>query len=133
MHKRKVFVVLLVSAIGLSISIIGCSNQFSDDPGVPVTIKPTLNGKALPEGIDSIELNVTGPGMEQIEESIEVGENSVTIEVPSGERREFNIDISTSLVTFSGSAVEDLTAGEEEEITIPMDLSEINMLIPDAF
>jgi len=36
------------------------------------------------------------------------------------------------LVTFSGSAVEDLTAGEEEEITIPMDLSEINMLIPDA-
>jgi hypothetical protein len=122
----------LVVYILLGLILIGCSSQFSTDPGVPVTITPTLNGKALPEGIDSIELNVTGPGMEQIEESIEIGENSVTIEVPSGEEREFNIDVTTSLVTFSGSAVEDLTAGEETEITIPMDLSEIKMLIPDA-
>ncbi len=118
--------------VAVSVVLLSCSNQFSSEPGVPVTITPTLNGKALPEGIDSIELNVTGPGMEQIEESIEFGENSVTIEVPSGEEREFNIDITTAMVTFSGSAVEDLTAGEDEEITIPLDLSEIKMLIPDA-
>ena len=43
-------------------------------PVTPENIKPALNGRSLPEGIDSIELNVTGPGMEQIEESIEIGE-----------------------------------------------------------
>jgi len=59
----------------------------------------------LHEGIDSIELNVTGPGMEQIKESIEIVENSITIEVPSG---------------------------ENTEIMILMDLSEIHMLIPDV-
>jgi hypothetical protein len=61
-----------------------------------------------------------------------VGDDEITVEVPAGSDRTFTLTLQNPSVTVTGEVTEDLTAGEEVDITISLELSETKLIIPDA-
>jgi DNA-binding beta-propeller fold protein YncE len=88
--------------------------------------------KSVPSRITEITLSVSGDGMETVSKSIDPDQSSLTLEIPAGEARTFSLTMANKTVTFSGSVTEDLTAGEETELSIPLELSGTKPIVPDA-
>ena len=101
-------------------------------PPTSELVSPRIHIKGQPAGVTSINLAITGADMETIEKSIAVGDNEITIEVPAGNDRTFSLTMHNPSVTVTGEITEDLTAGEEVDITVPLELNETKLIIPDA-
>ena len=119
--------VLLISTI-----FFACSNQTILQDTAPVTLDLTMHEKSMPVSILSIGLEVSGDGMDTISEELEADDEDIALEVPAGEGREFALEIEGPTGSFSGSVSEDLTPGEEVDITIPISILETKIYIPDA-
>jgi hypothetical protein len=122
---------LFFAVIGsLLISVLFFSCMYQTPPS-PEFVSPRIHIKGRPAGVTSIDLEVSGADIETIEESIDVGDEEITVEVPAGSDRTFTLTMQNPSVTFSGEVKEDLTAGEELDITIPLEFESSRIIIPD--
>ncbi len=96
--------------------------------------------KAAPSNINSLELNVFGPGVElhQSYASPDIPD-SVTLEVPSGPSRLFEVIAHVApgdpsvVLSYRGTAVCNLAGGETVTIPISMKINETKIVIPDWY
>jgi hypothetical protein len=126
---------LLFIAIGtiiLSIFIFSCSNPTVNQEVTSITINPQMNNKSLPSSILSLKLEISGYDMDTISENIEVDAEDITLEVPSGEDRTFELTVINPSATFVGATTEDLVAGEAKDITLPLEIETTKIVVPDA-
>jgi hypothetical protein len=126
--KTQFMYMLTAVPVVLALTAAGCMNPTMefDDPG-----KLNIAPKNVPSSIESIELTISGPNMSNIEERIEPGQSSFTLEVPSGEDRIFQMDISNPTSSFTGEKTTSLTGESPAEVTIPMVLSGLKLVVPD--
>ncbi|MFH0975661.1 MAG: hypothetical protein V1874_07740 [Spirochaetota bacterium] len=154
--KNKYFIIILILAIIISISILTCSPEGTSS--VTIRINLGLNNKAAfnvpessildrvlcffaknaeaqsaPSHITSLTLNITGSGMDTITQSYTTLPlpDSITVEVPSGSARTFEVLAYTASATLRGAATRDLAGGETVDIPITMGLYETKIVIPD--
>ena len=120
---------IAIGVIVLSVVFFACSIQPSN---TTITVTPTVSMKNTPKDINSIELKISGDGMETITESIGPGDEEFEVEVPAGVDRTFELTVVNPSVTFTGSTTEDLVAGEEVEIEIFLNLLSTKTVIPEA-
>ena len=104
------------------------------DLGSTVTI--TLE-HSLPD-IESFDLAVSGDDMDNVTASVDGSASEIVAEVPDGSGRIFTVTAavdgssSGAALTFTGTAVEDLTAGEPTAFDLPVDtLGSTKIVIPD--
>ncbi len=132
--KTGFVLVLCFAAVAIvPLLFFSCSQpdtQILSDNGT--SIVSLAASKSVPSRITAINLSVSGDDMETISQSIDADQSSLTLEVPAGEARTFTLDMSNKTATFSGSVTEDLTAGEETELTIPLELTGMKLIVPDA-
>ncbi len=123
--------VLLVLVV---ITFTGCIFFAGSDTGIAV---PNLTVKGAPSDITALSLRITGPGMAPVESYYSSVPSSITIEVPAGKDRQFeliaHVDPSSlsAAVSFKGTATVDLAAGETTNITLNMIVNETKLVIPD--
>ncbi len=79
--------------------------------------------------IESISIQVTGPGMAPVTATI-TGSAS-TIYVPAGVSRFFDVRASTDLATLRGTTVATLSAGSTANLALTMSFYESKIVIPD--
>jgi hypothetical protein len=130
--KRVVSFFIAWGGIPLTLLVFACSNPVVGSDSVPVSITIPGGGKGVPPAITSIALEITGTDMDTIKQDINKKDSQVTVEVPSGKARTFSLTVTNPYVTCAGSATADLTPGEEVEISIPLQLTETKIIIPDA-
>ncbi len=137
--KSKKISVLIKIFIGvvlplLVLSTLGCK-FFTGGAGG--TAAPHLTVKGAPSNITSLSLIITGPGMSPIESYYSSVPSSITVEVPAGNDRQFeliaHVDPSSpsAATSFKGTATVDLAPGEKKNITLNMITNETKLLIPD--
>ena len=92
---------------------------------------------APPSDIGSYTLLISGPGMATIENVYSAGTTEIVIEIPAGDDRliELTANIGAASVSaalsFIGSTIEDLAAGETTDVILNMLLNETKLVIPD--
>ncbi len=76
-----------------------------------------------PKSVTGISLTVTGPGMDEIVQPVDVTTGMITLDVPAGDDRVFSVRADTATMDYyTGSATEDLEAGENADVDIMMAL-----------
>ena len=120
---------IAIGVIVISIIFFACSNQTILQETAPVTLDFVMHEKSMPVSILSMELKVSGDGMDTISEELEADDEEIILDVPAGEGREFELTIEGPTGSFSGLASEDLTPGEEVDITIPISIQETKIYI----
>jgi hypothetical protein len=89
---------------------------------------------APPTNLTSLTLNITGDGMDTITQSYTAPPPStITVEVPAGESRMFEILAYTPSATLRGVATRSLAGGATVTIPITMGLYETKIVIPDWY
>jgi hypothetical protein len=129
--SRRIFF-LLVLIIVFSI-LAACNNPSM----IPVTVVPEIHVKALPANITSVVFTVTGPGMDPLSASYDSLPDSITLAVPPGEDRYFELIVYidgllglTPALSFKGSATVDLTPGDVV-VELTMRLDSTKLVVPD--
>ncbi|MFH0975666.1 MAG: hypothetical protein V1874_07765 [Spirochaetota bacterium] len=152
MKNKSIFGILLFAFI-LSFTLLGCSPEGVSK--VTITIDLGLGNKsafntpessildrvlrffakdaeAAPSNITSLTLNITGSGMDTITQSYTTLPlpDTITVEVPSGNSRTFEVLAYTPSATLRGATTRNLTGGT---VTIPvtMGLYETKIIVPD--
>ena len=122
LSKRLVVAVLLVM-----VASIGCSKEVPIAVENPDATPATLSvgvGKALIQGLTRVELVITGPGMEELRQDLQIdGENAVgTVEVPVGPDRVFTLNgyAADGTLLYTGSQEADIVSGEKVRVPIVM-------------
>jgi hypothetical protein len=95
------------------------------------TTASSLHLKGTPDIVDTVSVQVTGDNMEPIEEEVASEEDSLTLDVPSGNDRTFSVSVENETSTFSDNETIDLPSGELVTLPLEVDLSDINLIIPD--
>ena len=117
------------------ILFIVCSSCNLNNSRAEDVVIASIVARGLPSTITSINLTVSGEGMETIVESIDPSEASYTIEIPAGTGRLFELEMAPSsenvFLKYTGSTTSDLIAGETADIDISMEVSEMRLVIPD--
>lgn len=90
-----------------------------------------LFAQTAPSNIESLNLTISASDMNTIEESYAPVPESIEIEVSVGSAREFVIIANTPSATLRGSSTVDLTAEEDVNITISMNIYETKFIVPD--
>jgi len=140
MKSKNKSISLIRLAVGfllllLVITFSGCIFFAGSDTGIAV---PNITVKGAPSDITTLSLRITGPGMSPVESYYSSVPSSITIEVPAGKDREFELiahvgpSSPSAAVSFKGTATVDLAAGETTEIVLTMDLNETKLVIPDS-
>lgn len=153
--KSKVF--CLLSGMFLSIFLLNCSS--GDYSEVTITIDLGLGSEnavnmqkssifdrimrffekdaaagTAPSNISSMTLNVTGSGMDAIKQTYTgTLPSKITLDVPAGNSRQFEILAYTPSATLRGAATRDLAGGTVVNITLNMGLYETKIVIPDYY
>ncbi len=129
MKSKNISIFLIRLAVGvlllLVITFSGCIFFASSDTGIAI---PNLTVKGAPSDITALSLRVTGPGMSPVESYYSSVPSSITIEVPAGKDRQFEL---LAYVTAGGSAfpgyrgtvTADLAPGVTQDLTINMELT----------
>ena len=92
---------------------------------------------APPSDIGSYTLLISGHGMATIENVYSAGTTEIVIEIPAGDDRliELTANIGAASVSaalsFIGSTIEDLAAGETIDVILNMVINETKLVIPD--
>jgi len=90
-----------------------------------------------PVNIESILVQITGPGMSTIEYGFEPTVTTITVVVPAGASRTISVIATASpeqesaALAFTGTATLDLSPGESKSISVTMIVSETKIVIPD--
>ncbi len=119
----------------LVITFTGCIFFAASDTGIAV---PNLTVKGAPSNITALSLRITGPGMAPVESYYSSVPSSITVEVPAGVDRQFELiayigpSNPSAATSFKGKATVDLAAGETKNITLNMIVNETKLVIPDA-
>ncbi len=129
------FLLAFFGIIAFFVLLSSCSN--STPGGYSGTAQTSIAIRDLPPSISSITLTISADDMETIPPiPILPTETSLTVELPAGPERLFEMEITPTpesvFLRYYGSATEDLVAGEEADVTIPMELMETRLVIPDA-
>jgi len=100
-----------------------------------VSVSPVIKAIGLPTDITSVELTVSGPGMNTIAVVYDGLPSSIDLTVPSGSDRTFElvVYVDTPIITatsFKGIATADLSQGNAE-ITLTMGVNSTKLVIPD--
>ena len=101
-----------------------------------VSVSPVIRAIGLPTGITSVELTVSGPGMNTIGVVYDGLPSSIELTVPSGSDRTFELVVYvdnplSAATSFKGTTTADLSQGNAE-ITLSMELGSTKLVIPDA-
>ncbi|MBT5875536.1 MAG: hypothetical protein HOH43_19090, partial [Candidatus Latescibacteria bacterium] len=109
------------------VASIGCSKEVPIAVENPDATPATLSvgvGKALIQGLTRVELVITGPGMEELRQDLQIdGENAVgTVEVPVGPDRVFTLNgyAADGTLLYTGSQEADIVSGEKVRVPIVM-------------
>jgi hypothetical protein len=88
---------------------------------------------AAPTHLSSLTLNITGEGMDKITQSYLYPNipTTITLEVPAGDSRVFEVLADTGSVIFRGTATRHLSGGATVSIPIQMALKETKIIVPD--
>ena len=139
MKSKNISIFLIRLAVGvlllLVITFSGCIFFAASDTGIAV---PNLTVKGAPSDITALSLRVTGPGMAPVESYYSSVPSSITIEVPAGNDRLFELiahvgpSSPSAAVSFKGTATVDLTAGATRNIILNMITNETKLVFPDA-
>lgn len=88
---------------------------------------------APPSHINSITLNISGDGMDTITKSYASPSipDTITLEIPAGDSRTFELLAYTASATLRGVATRNLTSGATVTIPIQMGLYETKIVLPD--
>ncbi len=88
--------------------------------------------QTAPTNLTSLVLNVTGSGMDTItQEYVETFPSEITLSVPAGGGRLFEVLAYTPSATLRGAVTRDLDPGAVVDIPIDMGLYETKIVIPD--
>jgi hypothetical protein len=125
----KISTILVLSIIGIFL-FTACSQPNVTPEPLSVT-NSRVDVRNVPASYSTISLTVEGEGMETIAKDIDAGKDKYTLEVPSGDDRTFVLTMANETSTFGGSTTTDLEAGTEQNLTIALELDELELLIPD--
>lgn len=128
---KKILLIVLV----LSLMFILSTCFFAGNTSV--SISPEIRAIGLPTDITSVELIVSGPGMNTIGVVYDGLPSSIDINVPSGSDRTFEliVYVDTPIIaatSYKGKATVDLSQGNAE-ITLSMGLGSTRLIVPDSF
>jgi hypothetical protein len=90
-----------------------------------------------PSNIASISVTVSGPGMTNVNESFAPDTETIIVEVPSGAARKVlllalvNASDPGTIISWGGTAITDLNAGETKSVWITMGIYETKIIVPD--
>jgi len=92
-----------------------------------------VEAQTAPSHVTSIELNVTGSGMDSIHQTYTSPDipDSIDLEIPSGPSRLFEVLAYTPSATLRGAVTESLVGGTTVTIPIRMSTYETKIIIPD--
>lgn len=107
----------------------GCLPPGADDPLDFST--PSLSLKGAPFDVDEASLTVSGPGMSTIEETLDPGESSITLEIPAGSSRTFEISINNETSAFGGTETADLESGTSVDVPIDVEMNDLKLIVID--
>ena len=119
----KIGTILLVFA-----ALAGCWLPFA---GEMVSVSGVVSPRQLPPDALSLVLEVSGPGMKTVEKTF-ADPTDVTLEVPSGRDRRFDIRVNTPSVILRGITIVDLAYGEAQTVQVTMNLYRTRLIAPDA-
>jgi hypothetical protein len=128
-----------VSAVSITISGIPDS-ALQGGEKTPVGYSQVFGG--APAGVDSLHLEVSGDDMETITVDYDIDllfQDIIILEVPAGTDRTISLDVymdpasPSAFLTYTGSAVTDLVAGEMAQVNIAMHIYETKIVIPDRY
>jgi hypothetical protein len=88
-------------------------------------------GTTAPTSITSLVLNITGDGMDGIHQLYSTIPTTITVEVPAGKSRFFEILAYTASVTFRGATTLNLSGEETIDLPIAMNLYKTKIIVPD--
>jgi hypothetical protein len=100
-------------------------------------VVPNLTVKGAPSDVSAVSLVVTGPGMNPVKSYFSPVPGSITVEVPAGKDRLFELVAyvdpasPSAVISFKGTATANLVAGESESIELEMVVGETKLVIPD--
>ncbi len=80
----------------------------------------------------SVALVVTASDLYPITASYPGSTATVTVTVPAGSARQFNLLINTASVTFRGTQTVDLAPGEQKNLSLTMGLDTTQIIVPDT-
>jgi hypothetical protein len=92
----------------------------------------TVTFQDVPVSGESIELEITGSGMSDLNESYQPDVTSVSINVPPGLSRTFTAVSETPSVTSRGETVADLLSTDDADVTVELEVYETKLVIPDT-
>ena len=119
-------------SIGVVLFVLsGCLPPGADDPLDFST--PSLSLKGAPFDVDEASLTVSGPGMSTIEETLDPGESSITLEIPAGSSRTFEISINNETSAFGGTETADLESGMSVDVSIDVEMNDLKLIVIDRF
>ena len=124
------FTILIMILLVLTFS--GC--QYSPG-GTTATVVPNLSVTGIPSNVTAITLTVSGPGMNPIVVNYSPPPSSISVEVPAGADRQFEliayVSDQSAALSFIGTATADLAPGVSKEIVLNMGLNETKLIMSD--
>jgi hypothetical protein len=107
----------------------GCLPPGADDPLDFST--PSLSLRGAPFDVDEATLTVSGTGMSTIEEPLDPDESSITLEIPAGSSRTFEISINNETSAFSGIETANLESDTSVDISIDVEMNDLKLIVID--
>lgn len=127
--------VLLALTIITLIFIFGTCSFTGDST---VTISPVIRGVTLPSAsnISSVELTVSGPGMNTIVVAYDSLPSSIDLSIPSGSNRKFELEVFVNIpiiaaTSYKGTATADLSQ-DSVTIYLTMGVGSTKIVVPDS-
>ncbi len=136
---------LIILSLFLLLIVLNNCSQIDNDSGTSTVTIPLIGNNAnnslarAPSVTDiaSFTLTVTGSGMGTITETYPASTQTIELEVPSGNNREFSLvvdmdpDSSSAVLSWLGTTEVDLEPNATENIILNMEISETKIIIPD--
>ena len=102
-----------------------------------VSVSPVIKAIGMPTGITSVELTVSGPGMNTIDVVYDSLPSTIDLTVPTGSHRTFElvVYVDTPIIaatSYKGTTTVDLSQGNAE-VNLTMRVGSTKLIIPDAF
>jgi hypothetical protein len=154
--KNKNFIKLLLLAVILSFVTLSCNSGGSSDVTIVINLGSENNASfnapgsssiidrvlclfatkaeaAPPSYITSLTLNITGDGMDTITKIYTSPSipDTITLKIPAGESRTFELLAYSSSVTLRGVATRNLSGGATVIVPIQMELFETKIIVSD--
>ncbi len=95
-----------------------------------MSVSVTFNN--FPAAAKSIELDITGPEMDDINLNLPADALTISVGAPPGSSRVFSAVVRTASVTSIGEGSIDLVPGESAQLIIDLTINETKIIIPDA-